>query len=169
MREPSPDQSYRTGILGFGEHQSTLYVDKQQYRSFNNKSRLSTLESYESDKCMPKQLKQQQTQELSQSLGRAIARRRKECGYTQDELAGMVNVDTETISRFERGAVMPSLERLDKVAIALEVGLVDLLGQASKRHSDQARRLVELMAALSAADRTLLISFAEQMVEQKRP
>lgn len=42
--------------------------------------------------------------ELGRRLGRAIADRRKALRLTQDDLAGLVEVDAETVSRFERGS-----------------------------------------------------------------
>ena len=76
--------------------------------------------------------------DMGKRLGRAIAERRKALGFSQDDLAGMIEVDAETISRFERGAVLPSLQRLWRVAEALETGMGDLLSEASDLPSDQA-------------------------------
>lgn len=97
---------------------------------------------------------------MGQRLGRAIAERRKALGFSQDDLAGMIEVDAETISRFERGAVLPSLQRLWRVAEALKTGMGDLLSEASELPTDQAQKLVAALRELNARDRQLLVDFA---------
>lgn len=116
---------------------------------------------------MQKKLKKYQGQDLGHALGRAIAQRRKMCEYTQDDLAGMIGVDAETISRFERGVTLPSLNRLDNLATALGIGIAELLGQSSQIHSDQMTRLAEIMSHLEPAERALLLGIAELLVRQK--
>lgn len=108
------------------------------------------------------------SQELGLALGRAIARQRKKCEFTQDELAEKVGVDAETISRIERGVTLPSLSRLDQLAKSLDIGIAELLGQSSQIHGDQMRRLAELMGVLKTTDRTLLLGIAELLVHQTR-
>lgn len=59
-------------------------------------------------------------------LGAHIAKIRKERGLTQFELASMVGVAFETISRLERGVSMPSIKILEAISKALAVRLKDL-------------------------------------------
>lgn len=59
-------------------------------------------------------------------LGAHIAKLRKERGLTQFELASMVGVAFETISRLERGVSMPSVKTLEAISKALTVRLKDL-------------------------------------------
>lgn len=107
----------------------------------------------------------QTSQTIGISLGRAIAQHRKDLGLTQDDLAGLVEVDAETISRFERGAVLPSLTRLQQIATSLKVGLGELLTESSGLTNDQASRLVSLMSKMTAEKRGLLIGFAELLAQ----
>lgn len=99
--------------------------------------------------------------DLGKKLGRAIAERRKAKGLTQDDLAGLVEVDAETISRFERGSTLPSIQRLLVVAEALDAGVGELLSEASKLAGDREQRLIATFKELAAKDRELLIDFAE--------
>ncbi len=117
---------------------------------------------------MRKRIETVDSQELGLALGRAIARQRKKRGFTQDELAGKVGVDAETISRIERGVTLPSLSRLDQLAKALEIGIAELLGQSSQIHGDQMRRLAEIMGELRPAERALLLGIAELLTHQSR-
>lgn len=104
-------------------------------------------------------------QKLAVRLGRAIAHRRKSLDLIQDDLAGLVDVDVETISRFERGAVLPSLNRLNQIADALKVGLGDLLTESSTHPNDQAHQLVSLMSKMTNEERSLLLGIAELMTK----
>jgi len=98
--------------------------------------------------------------EFGETLGRAIAVRRKSLALSQDNLAGLIDVDAETISRFERGTVLPSLQRLWRVAEALQTGLGELLSQASQLPDDQTQKLLTAMRELSRQDQQLLLDFA---------
>lgn len=94
------------------------------------------------------------------TLGRAIAAQRKTLGLSQNDLAGMIEVDAETISRFERGTVLPSLRRLLRVAAALQVSLVELLAQSSQLPEDQRQKLLMAMQDVNEKDQQLLLDFA---------
>ena len=61
----------------------------------------------------------------------SIAALRKARNWTQSDLAERVGVDTETISRFERGATLPSLLTLEKISKSLKVGIGELLAESS--------------------------------------
>ena len=99
-------------------------------------------------------------EDLGKKLGKAIAERRKAKGLTQDDLAGMVEVDAETISRFERGTSAPSLQRLFEIAAALDAGVGELFSQASSLRNDRAQKLVATMLTLDERDQELLVDFA---------
>ena len=94
------------------------------------------------------------------NLGLAIAKRRKAKKLTQDDLAGIVEVDAETISRFERGTSLPSLERLWAVAQALDVGMSDFFEEASGLRNDRIHRLTTIFDDLRTVDQQLLLDFA---------
>jgi transcriptional regulator with XRE-family HTH domain len=54
-----------------------------------------------------------------QQMGMRIAARRKELGFTQEELADMVNVSVQTISTAERGRKALRPENIVKICKAL--------------------------------------------------
>lgn len=107
--------------------------------------------------------------DLGKSLGKAIAKRRKIRGLSQDDLANLIEVDVETVSRFERGAVLPSLQRLWHVAKALEAGVGELLSEASELPNDQAQRLVTTLHELETKDQLLLLDFANLLRARSIP
>lgn len=91
-------------------------------------------------------------QRLGKKLGQRISERRKSLNWTQDQLAERLGVDAETVSRFERGATVPSLVTLDRLAPILKVSISDLLSDASATPTDQAIRISAWLESLPAED-----------------
>lgn len=89
---------------------------------------------------------------LGKKLGQRIAGCRKSLNWTQDQLAERLEVDAETISRFERGAAVPSLVTLDRLAAILKVSIADLMADASATPTDQAIRISAWLEPLPAED-----------------
>lgn len=100
---------------------------------------------------------------LATQMGKAIAVRRQQKGLTQAELAEKIDVEQETISRFERGATLPPLGRLADIADALSCSLEDLFRTGSPRPEDKAQAIAKAMAQLSEADRLMVGSIVEQL------
>ncbi len=59
--------------------------------------------------------------------GQAIQRIRKELGMTQEQLAEITNVASNSISRIERGLLMPALPTLIEICNALGIGADSIL------------------------------------------
>lgn len=90
-----------------------------------------------------------------EGLGERIAVLRRQRGLSQTALAGRVGVTLETISRLERGVSLPSVERLDAVAVALGVPLWMLLqdeDSTEKVFGSKAQAVAEIVAVLDGAD-----------------
>lgn len=60
-------------------------------------------------------------------LGRYIASKRKELGYTQKEISNLLNVGEKTVSKWERGINAPDISILKKLSEVLNVSVVSLL------------------------------------------
>lgn len=58
-------------------------------------------------------------------LGERIRELRKARGLTQEQLAELVEVEQKHVSRLELGKSYPTIERLEKIAGALNVPLMD--------------------------------------------
>lgn len=101
---------------------------------------------------------------LALAVGRQIAQRRLAAGLTQAALAESISVEAETISRLERGAVLPSLLTLDKLATVLNVGIGELLGAASLQPSDHRAQLERLLAGLNDEERLFLMDLIQRQV-----
>lgn len=57
-----------------------------------------------------------------------IATQRKKLGLTQNQLAGMLGVSAQAVSKWERGISCPDISLLDEIAKALQISLAELLG-----------------------------------------
>ncbi len=96
---------------------------------------------------------------LAKRIGQAIAAARQRKGLTQEVLGELLGVEKETISRFERGVVLPPLPRLAQLADTLDVPIDNLLRGNSGRPTDQAQQLEQLLGKLSEADRELVMGW----------
>lgn len=94
---------------------------------------------------------------LGERLGRNIATQRHLRGWTQQELAEKVGIDSVTVSRIETGTSLPSLVRLATIADTLGVTLAELVSGVSPHASDHVQAIAECFLPLSEADRYLLI------------
>lgn len=101
------------------------------------------------------------TSALGALLGRNITERRKHLGWTQADLAEKLGVDSETISRFERGSNLPSLLRLEKLALIMDAPLAALLAESSAHPLDQSRVLAELIGKLDEKDRLFVVNIVK--------
>ncbi len=100
---------------------------------------------------------------LATQMGKAIAVRRQQKGLTQAELAEKINVEQETISRFERGATLPPLGRLADIADALSSPMEDLFRSGSPRLEDKAQAMARALENLSDSDRRMVSDIVEQL------
>ena len=100
---------------------------------------------------------------LATAIGSSLALLRKRASLTQSELAEKVEVDTETVSRFERGATMPSLVTLQMLADALGTTMADLIGESSPMPNDQARVISGLLSELKSDDRLLVTGMIKEL------
>jgi transcriptional regulator with XRE-family HTH domain len=101
---------------------------------------------------------------LSKSVGALIAIRRKMLGLTQGELAERVDIEQESMSRIETGAITPSLGRLVSLADALDCPVETLLRPASHRKQDQVLVIAELLNELNGSERAFALAVVKDFV-----
>ncbi len=65
----------------------------------------------------------------SNKIGEQIAKRRKEMGLTQEDLAEMLSVTPQAISKWERGGGMPDITLLPDIAVSLGLTMDELFGK----------------------------------------
>ena len=106
---------------------------------------------------------------LAGRLGKRIAAARLNADMTQQQLAEMLGVGDEAVSRIERGAVMLTMPKLFDIADALRMRVDELLLGASSRVDDQAMAVAQRIAQLSAADREFAVEMVERLAQHLRP
>jgi transcriptional regulator with XRE-family HTH domain len=79
----------------------------------------------------------------SRDLGVALRRMRKNKGYTQHQVAGMVNMRQSTVSDVENGR--GTLESLFKVIQALQINLTLSTGEVFDKKKRKAQELIDLL------------------------
>lgn len=102
---------------------------------------------------------------LGKRLGKNIAEYRKGIGWTQANVAEKLGLDTETISRFERGVSLPSLVTLEKLAHALNTTISDLLEEGPIKLHDQAGIVSAWLFRLKEQDQAFVLGLVKQTCE----
>lgn len=67
----------------------------------------------------------------NQKTGEIISKKRKELGMTQNQLAGILNISFQAVSKWENGTAYPDIEMLPKLAAALNTTIDAILGYSS--------------------------------------
>jgi transcriptional regulator with XRE-family HTH domain len=91
--------------------------------------------------------------------------RRKALALTQLQLAERLGVETETISRLERGTNLPSLQRLASLSEVLETSVAELLSQSVSNRSDQALMIERWLVTLTVRERRFVVDSIRQLCE----
>ncbi len=83
---------------------------------------------------------------LDVALGARIRLRRRELGFTQEQLARCVGITFQQLQKYERGANRVSFSRLTEIARALRCSLRDVIGEldSSKASSVFSRHVARL-------------------------
>ena len=97
-----------------------------------------------------------------------IAKYRQQAGLTQEQLAEKLGVGNETVSRIERGVILPSLVRLSDIADHLNCRTEELFTDKTFAKQDRHSHLARLLDELDHNDREWLVAMVEQMVEKLR-
>ena len=106
-----------------------------------------------------------------ETLGRRIARVRKERGYTQVELAGRIGVIQSIVSAIERDERKLSAEMAIRFALALDATLDELLGPAAgrprnaRKPSRKVLRRLERIETLPAHQQNALLKTIDLMLK----
>ena len=99
---------------------------------------------------------------IGERLGRNIKQCRAALGLTQAQLAERLGMETETLSRFERGKHLPTLKNLLRMAEVLRTSVADLLGEEVQTSSEEATMVTAWLNGLSAADRAFALAVLKQ-------
>jgi transcriptional regulator with XRE-family HTH domain len=111
----------------------------------------------------------------SAEIGAVIRKRRKELGYSQEQLAEKVGLSYQQIQRYENGSSMLNVENVQRIAQALALGIEDvfaaepLRGSAIQEHpvSEEERALLRIFRDLGTrSDRRLAVSVVRRLAKR---
>jgi len=105
---------------------------------------------------------------LSKQVGNNLAAYRKAKNHTQKSLAQVMGVDKETISRFERGTVIPSLPTLERLSGELQVPVMELIGKEEAPVDTTGLLITEWLKDLSDEDRRYVCELVKGLCERLR-
>lgn len=105
-------------------------------------------------------------QELFKRIGRVLASRREARSLTQEQVAEMLQIGTEAVSRMERGLTMPTVQRMADLAEIYGCGIDELLITSSTRASDQAEVINQVLQTLPEADRAMIVDVVQKIANR---
>ncbi|OOF47321.1 helix-turn-helix domain-containing protein [Rodentibacter trehalosifermentans] len=97
--------------------------------------------------------------EVNKRIGKTIAKYRQQSGFTQEQVAEILEIGNEAVSRMERGIIIPNAVRLIELAEIFGCTAADLIGESSPRASDQLHHIHRVMIDLTESDRNLMMNF----------
>jgi transcriptional regulator with XRE-family HTH domain len=88
--------------------------------------------------------------------------------WSQEDLAKRLGVAAETISRFERGATLPSLITLQRVSQILKAPIAELLTESSHSPDDQAAVISAWISPLHEDEREYVLGLVKGACDHLR-
>lgn len=99
------------------------------------------------------------------SMGKRIQNRRKQRGYTQEQLAELMNVSVQMVSNLERGIKAIRIDNLIKLSNVLDTSTDYFL--TGKQNVDDAEALTLMISQLSDRDRQMILNIVEYCSSEK--
>lgn len=103
-------------------------------------------------------------QQFAKLLGANIAKYRQQQNLTQEQLAELLGIGNEAVSRIERGVSMPSLMRLVELANVFQCKMADLFTYNNATDKDQMDYLSMLLQQTPPQDRYFVIEMVEKLI-----
>ncbi|WP_133647501.1 helix-turn-helix domain-containing protein [Paraburkholderia flava] len=103
---------------------------------------------------------------LADAVGKTIARKRVEAGFTQEQVAEKLGLQREAVARVERGTAIPTVVRLAELAELFGCPTGELLMESSTVTVDQAAEVVKMLGRVPLADRQLLVRWLGEFADR---
>lgn len=101
-------------------------------------------------------------------IGRRVARRRRELGLKQAQVAEVVGISNNHMSAIERARSIPSVEVVIRLAVALDTTPDEfLVGTLHQKDREEWRQTAELLRGLDGRQLALAARFLAWLREQK--
>ena len=105
----------------------------------------------------------QKDAQILKMMGKIIARKRLAAGYTQEQVADQLGIGIDAFSRIERGLISPGIPKLYVMAELFECSIESFFVEGSKRVTDQAQHLSDVLEKNTPTDRTYIIEMVEKL------
>ena len=102
---------------------------------------------------------------LAKVVGQGVARQRKAAGMTQAQVAEKLQIEKETVSRMETGAISPTLARLEQLSEIFECPVRQFFWQESADERVQADTIADMIRELPVERRELVVRFVADVVK----
>lgn len=99
-------------------------------------------------------------------IGRNIAEARKASKRTQADVAEKLGIDTGSLSRMERGVILPNIPMLDRISDELGVALWQLVGTASLSSATVMENISTQLERLNPPERRFLLNQIEEWINK---
>jgi transcriptional regulator with XRE-family HTH domain len=106
---------------------------------------------------------------VSGDVGKRLRTARRAAGLTQKQLADRLEVESITVSRWERGVTSPSLPRLRRIAEITQTTVGDLVNTASASASASAHELEIAALREELAETRELVDRVARALERLAP
>lgn len=99
-------------------------------------------------------------------LGSRIKKFRKACGLSQEQLAEMVGIEQKHLSRLEVGKSYPTIDRLEKIATALNTPMGSFFDSGNKEaNAERAAKIERMVRELNEDYQRIILKFAQILKE----
>lgn len=94
---------------------------------------------------------------IKQMIGMRIAELRNSKGFTQEKLAGKMEISSKYLSSIERGKENPTLDTIIKLSESLDVNIEDIFRSLQIEDSGKRKSLVTSLINKADADQLKLV------------
>jgi len=103
------------------------------------------------------------------SIGERLAKIRKEKGYTQKDLAQLLNVSQQIISNIERNQTTPDIELLKVIADVYAISLDELTGRRFEYNNgnDVTKQIINIIEQMDDTGKELSLDLVNQVAKHK--
>ena len=102
--------------------------------------------------------------DLARIFAGNIQRKRKQIGISQENLAERLDISQQSMSRMERGIMMPKFERLPDIARELHCTVAELFVPAGEIDDSTQELLASLLLDLAETERTCVLRCLSEIV-----
>ncbi len=99
-----------------------------------------------------------------EKLGRRIKEIRRARGLSQEQLAELIGIEQKHVSRLEVGKSYPTIDRLEKIALALNVSMGSFFDSENQTSfGEKSKRLEQMLSELDNDYQLMILKFSQIM------